>query len=189
MKKFAALLIIVSLASCAALSKMATFTKCDFKLKSLEGITIAGVNIQKITNFNNLSILDAAKVAAAYARKSIPLDLTANILVKNPNASSAAMTKMDWILNIDNIQIVNGILNKRVDVAANNGTATFPISIKADLMKVLSGKSADVIKSFAFELADANNKATSRVALKVKPYVTVAGISLSYPDYFTVASL
>jgi hypothetical protein len=189
MKKIAVLSILIALASCATLSKMATFAKCDFKLKSIEGISIAGVDIQKITSFNNLSILDAAKVAAAYATKSIPLDLTANIFVKNPNSSPASMTKMDWILNIDNIQIVNGILNKRVDVAANNGTATFPISIKADLMKVLSGKSADTIKSFAFGLADANNKATSRIALKVKPYVTVAGVSLSYPDYFTVASL
>ena len=162
---------------------MATFAKCDFKLKSIEGITVAGVNIQKVTSLSNLSILDVAKVTTAYINKSLPLALTANIFVKNPNVSPASMTRMDWILNIDNIQIVNGVLNQRVDIAANNGTATFPITIKADLMKVLSGKSAEAIKNFAFGLVDANNKATSRIALKVKPYVTVAGISLAYPDY------
>lgn len=189
MKKIIILLVVVSLASCATLSKMASFATCDFKLKSIEGITIAGVDIQKITSFSNLSFLDAAKITTAYASKSLPLDLTANILVKNPNTTPASMSKMDWILNIDNVQIVNGILNKQVNVAANNGTATFPVAIKADLMKVLSGKSADAIKNFAFGLAEANNKATSRVALKVKPYVTVGGVNLSYPDYFTVASL
>lgn len=189
MKKSVFIISVLFFASCGIINKIGTFAKCDFKLKSVESITVAGVDVTKIQNFNSLNIIDAAKLTAAYATNSLPLSLTANIFVKNPNPSPASMTKMDWILNIDDTQIVNGILNKKIDVAANNGTATFPISIKADLMKVLSGKSAEAIKSFGFGLADANNKASSRIALKVKPYVTVAGVSLAYPDYFTVASM
>ncbi len=190
MKKPVIIVVIVLIfASCGIINKMSTFAKCDFKLKSLEEISIAGVDVTKIKDFNSLNFLDAAKITAAYATNSLPLNLTANIFVKNPNPSPASMTKMDWILNIDNTQIVNGILNKKIDVAANNGTVTFPLSIKTDLMKILSGKSADAIKSFGLGLADANNKASSRIALKVKPYVTVAGVSLAYPDYFTVVSM
>ena len=180
---------VIFLASCGMYNKMQTFTKCDFKLKSLEPITLAGINIQKISKFNDLGILDVAKITAAYISKSLPLNITANIFVTNPNPSPAAMTKMDWILEIDKIHIATGILNKRVDVPANGGTAIFPVEINSDLIKVLSGKSKESIQDFGFGLSDANNKASSRIALKVKPYVTISGINLSYPDYFTVTGL
>ncbi|NTW31730.1 MAG: hypothetical protein HGB12_03745 [Bacteroidetes bacterium] len=189
MKKIFIIIVVVSLASCGILNKMQNFAKCDFKLKSLESIKLAEVNIQNISSFDKLNFLDVALIVAAYANKTLPLSLTANISATNPNASPAAMTKMDWILNIDNIQIVSGILNKRVDVPANGGTANFPIEIKTDLMKVLSGKSKESIQNFAFGLINTNNKASSRVALKIKPYITVAGINLSYPDYFTIVSM
>jgi LEA14-like dessication related protein len=188
MKKFIIIVAVIFLASCGILKKMQTFAKCDFKLKSLDPIMLAGVNIQKKSSFNNLNIFDVAKVTAAYIVKSVPIDITANIFATNPNSSPAAMTKMDWIFYIDKTQIVSGILNKRIDIPANGGTATFTVEIKADLIKVLSGQSKESIQNFAFGLTDANNKASSRITLKVKPYVTIAGINISYPDYFTLTT-
>ena len=98
MKKNIIITTFIFLASCGMLRKMETFSKCDFKLKSIESITVAGVNVQKVTGFSNLNILDAARIIAAYSSKSLPLDLTANIFVTNPNSSPASMTRSSFRL-------------------------------------------------------------------------------------------
>lgn len=183
-------LVTIFLNSCELLNevqKTATLSKCDFRVASAQNITLAGVNVQNIKQFSDLTILDGAKLTNAVLKNQFPLDLTVNVEGKNPNASPAGMTALDWILFIDNQQMTQGTLNQAFTIPANNGTANIPMNMHFDLKQVLSGKSTDAIINFGLNLAGAGNK-PSRITMKLKPTINVQGFPITYPGYITIGT-
>ena len=146
---------------------------------------MAGINVQNVKNVSDLSITDGAKLMAAVAGNSLPLTFTLNLEAKNPNATSAGLTAMDWIMFIDNIEMTRGKLARSFTIPANQGTSVIPIQMNIDLKKALKGKSLDAIANFGLNLVGQGNQPT-RMALKIKPSITIGGSPLSFPDYITV---
>lgn len=178
-----------ALTSCDVLeqaSQMATLAKCDFRLKTVENTSLAGVNIQRIQKLSDVNLMDAARITSAYAGKSFPLTFTLNVEARNPNTGTASMQRLDWILLIDDIEMANGTNTQPVSIPGNQGTAIIPLQISTDLKKSLSGKSGEAILNFGFNLAGAGNS-PSRITLKAKPTITISGFAVSYPGYITVS--
>lgn len=184
------LIIAAILNSCELLNevqKTATLAKCDFRVASAQNINLAGVNVQNIKKFSDLTLLDGAKLTAAALKNEFPLDLTVNVEGKNPNASPAGLTSMEWILFIDNQQMTQGTLNQAFTIPANNGTANIPMNMHFDLKQLLTGKSTDAIINFGLNLAGAGNKPT-RISMKLKPTINVKGFPITYPSYITIGT-
>ncbi len=166
--------------------QVAMLTRCEFKLSSVDQLRLAGVNIQQIRKLSDLNMMDAARItAAAMSGGSLPLNFTLNVEARNPNAATAGMTKLDWILFIDDIQMVSGVNEQRVQIPGNGGTGILPLTIGIDLKDALKGKSGDAIANFGLNLAGAGNKPT-RITLKAKPTIMVGSQYISYPGYLTV---
>jgi hypothetical protein len=194
MKKIMMILLAASLAlpftSCEILQQaqqMGTLAKCDFRLQSVNQLSLAGINVQRIHKFADLTLLDAGKLTAAVAKGSFPLDFTLNVEAKNPNSTVAGLTKMDWILLIDNIEMTRGVVNQQVTVPANNGSTVIPMNMHVDLKQALSGKGADAILNFGLNLAGAGNKPT-RFTMRLQPTINVASFPISYPGYITIGT-
>ena len=182
-------LILVAFNSCDVLQQaqqMATLAKCDFRLKTVENTSLAGVNIQRIQHMSDVKLMDAAKITSAYAGQSFPLTFTLNVEARNPNAGTAAMQRLDWILYIDNIEMAAGTNTQAISIPGNQGTAIVPLLISTDLKKSLSGKSGDAILNFGFNMAGAGN-APTRITLKAKPTITIGGFQVAYPGYISVS--
>lgn len=183
-------MLLLSLNSCDVVqqaAKMATLAKCEFRLQSVSQLTLAGINVQNIHKLNDLSLLDAGKLSVALASGQFPLDFTLNIEARNPNSASAGLTKMDWILYIDGIEMTKGIVDQQVTIPANNGISVIPMRMTVDLKQALSGKSADAILNFGMNLAGIGNKPT-RFTMKLQPTINVASFPITYPGYITVGT-
>jgi len=167
--------------------QMGALAKCDFRLQSVNQLSLAGINVQNIHKLSDLTYLDAAKLTAAVASGNFPLDFTLNVEAKNPNSSAAGLTKIDWILLIDNIEMTRGAVNQQVSIPANNGIAVIPMKMHVDLKQALSGKSADAILNFGLNLAGAGNKPT-RFTMKLQPTINVASFPITYPGYITIGT-
>jgi hypothetical protein len=184
------ILVVTALHSCDVIQqaqKMANFSKCEFRLQSVNELTLAGVNVQKIHTFSDLSLLDAGKLTTAVASNSFPLDFILNVEAKNPNTAVAGLSQMEWILFIDDLEMTSGVLNKAVTIPANNGIAVIPMKMHMDLKDVLSGKSANAMINFGLNLAGIGSSPT-RFKLKLKPTVNVGSLALTYPGYITVGT-
>jgi hypothetical protein len=164
---------------------MNNLTKCDFRLESVQNLNLAGVNVQNVKKVSDLNMFDAANLASALSSQHFPLDFTLNIEAKNPNTAAAGMSRIDWILLIDDMEMTRGILDQQVTIPANNGTTVIPMQMHIDLQKALSGKSADAVINFGMNLAGAGNKPT-RFTLQMKPTITVGGFPVAYPGYLNV---
>ncbi len=180
--------LLVSIQSCDVLQQaqqVGNLINCTFNLKTVEGLNLAGVNVQNIQSMNTLNVMDAAQLTSALLGNSLPLTFTLNVDAKNPNSTPAGMSQLDWILMIDDIEMTHGLLNKKITIPANNGKTTIPIQMSIDLKKAIKNQSGNALLNFAMNLAGAGNKPT-RFALKVKPTISVNGYSLSYPAYLTI---
>lgn len=190
LRSLSLLAILLTVSSCDVLqqaSRMANLSKCEFRLQSVNQLTLAGINVQNIHKMSELSLLDAGKLTSALASGKFPLDFTLNVEAKNPNTASAGINKMDWILYIDGIEMTKGIINQQVTIPANNGITVIPIKMSVDLKQVLSGKSMDAILNFGLNLAGAGSKPT-RFTMKLQPTINVASFPITYPGYITIGT-
>lgn len=169
------------------ISQVAMLSKCQFRLSTLTNTKLAGVNIQNIKSFDDLSFVDVAKVTAAYATGNLPISFTLNVEAKNPNTTAAGMSKLDWILLIDDLEVLTGITEQRITIPANGGTAVLPLNLSFNLLKVIESKNVESLANFGMNLAGAGNRPT-RVTLKAKPTIYVGSSPITYPDYITIKS-
>ena len=94
------------------------------------------------------------------------------------------MTKMDYILSLNGKQVISTTMNNAINVPAKSSNMV-SIPISTDLFQLFSGESADAIVNLAFKLAGASSQPVN-VGLKVKPYISINGQQLAYPDYITM---
>lgn len=182
------ILVALGLTSCDVLlqmHQMANFANCTFDFNSVNSVEMLGVTLHKDMTKSDLSVNQLLQLTNALMRKSLPVTFNVNLDIQNPNSSDASMTKMDYILTLNNKKVISTTLDNQINVPANSSNmVTIPIS--TDLFELFSGESAEAIMNLAFKLAGAS-KDPVNVGIKIKPYITVSGQQLAYPDYITMS--
>ncbi len=166
------------------LGQTANFFNCTFDFNSIDQIQMLGFNLNKGMSRDNLNITQGIALLNAINNRSLPVTFNVNLNVKNPNSIAASMAKMDYILSLNGKEVISTTLNNSVSVPAKSSNViTIPIS--TDLFQLFSGESADAIVNLAFKLAGASSDPVN-VGLKVKPYISINGQQLPYPDFITM---
>ena len=181
--------IILLLSSCDVIqqaSELTTFAKCKFKLNTIENISLAGVDVQKIKNYSQLNFMEIAQLTSAVTSGNLPLNFTLNMKVDNPNPKQAAMNRFEWVLFIDDIEMNAGVLDQRLEIPSG-GDAVLPLKMKMNLKEVLKGKTLQSLVNFGLNLVDASGK-TSRITIKAKPTIMIGGRAIAYPNFITIKS-
>jgi len=181
------LCVTLGLASCDVMNQvaqMANFANCTFNFNNINQIQMLGINLSQGMTKESLNITQGLALLNAITNRTLPVSFNVNLNVSNPNSVAASMAKMDYILTLNGKQVISTTLNQSVNVPANS-SSMITIPITTDLFQLFSGESADAIVNLAFKLAGASSNPVN-VGLKVKPYITVGGQHLAYPDYITM---
>jgi len=182
---FITIITIISSCDVAKQAQQASnLTNCDFRIKSVDNVNLAGVGFQNVTSITDLGITEVARIMAGFASPTFPLLLQLNLEGRNPNLKEAGLNRIEWILFADDILMTSGIVDKPFVIPAN-GSAIIPVQVALDLKTVLSGKSAEALVKFCLNLAGVGKEAT-RFKIKLKPAIMVAGAAMKYPGYITV---
>ncbi len=187
-KVFVILLLSVLFSGCEILQQVQqiqSFTKCEFKMDKVHNVELAGINFDRVSSWSDLNFMQLANITTALAKPTFPLELTIDVVSRNPNPIDASMQKMQWILLVENEEITRGSVNQKVYVGANGGSAVVPVNVQVDLKKALSGKSGDAILKFAQSMAGVTND-PGKITLKVKPSIDIRGFVLDYPGYISL---
>ena len=181
----------------AQFSSVANLANCEFALKNVSNVSVAGVNVKNLTQ-GNLSATDIVKLVAAYQSKQVPLNLNVNVDVKNPTTTQAAMTALDWILAIDGTDMANGVSSRNYTIKPSTTTTvplpvstdlgqlstTVPLPVNTDLGQLFSQKGLDALKNFASSFA--GDGISSKVGLRVRPSLSVGTTQVPFPNYITL---
>lgn len=176
----------ILLSSCDVLTQVAdqfasvaNLVNCDFSLKNVSNVSVAGVNVKNLTQ-GKLTATDVLKLVAAYQSKKVPLAMDVNVDVTNPTTTKAAMTALDWILSIDNTDMANGVSNKSYTIKPS-ATTTVPLGVNAELADLFSKKGVEALKTFASSFT--SEGISSNVSLRVKPSISVGTAQVPFPNY------
>lgn len=181
------LFVTLGLSSCEVLNQvaqMANFANCKFNFNSVDHIQMLGIDLSRGMSRENLNITQGISLINAITNRTLPVTFNVNVGVDNPNSIAASMAKMDYIISLNGKEVISTTLNKSISVPSN-GSNVISIPITTDLFQLFSGESADAIVNLAFKLAGASSDPVN-VGLKVKPYISINGQQLAYPDYLTM---
>lgn len=176
------------LISCSVLeqaNEMKNFARCEFRLKNVQDVTLAGVDVTNVDQFSDLSFAEAGSISLTAMKGKLPLYFVLNVEVRNPNAEKASMNRFLWDLFIDDVMITSGKVIQDVKVPPGGGIAVMPIQVGIDLFEILSGESADAIINFGLNLSGSGG-APTRIKLRAKPTIYINNTEVKYPGFITI---
>ena len=178
----------------AFMNTMSDLQSIQFKLGAVNNFSLANVNISDKRSVSDVSVTDVLKLTQAVTSKSMPTNFTLNVLAQNPNKKTAdtkqstldaVLSNFDWVLLIDDKETINGRVTNPITIPSGGRTETIAVGMGLDLMKFFGNKGYDDIINLAMAVGGVNGSA-SRLKLRIKPSVSIAGIPISYPNYVTV---
>lgn len=186
MKKIALLTTLVLLFSgCSILSEMTALKKCEFRLHSLQQPALCGIDVSQKRTWTDFNFMEGQVILAKLLNKSLPLEITVNVEVRNPGTNLAAVNSIQWVSFLDDLQLAQGAVEERVEVPPSGGVNTIPIRVRIDLIDYLEGENPRAMLNFALTMFNAGDR-SSQISMKIKPTVLIGSRSVQYPDYFTI---
>ncbi|GHT62712.1 hypothetical protein FACS189451_07710 [Bacteroidia bacterium] len=191
MKKIIALIgFVVIFTACDVAQQLAgayNMTQCKYAYNSISGLTLDGINLTNASGLSALNPLTLAKLVSAFSSPSgnLPLNFTLNLDVTNPNPQAALLNGLSYILEIDNVELTQGVINRQVEIAGN-GKSVLPLVLGFDLKKTASGQSLDALKNIIFNFAGIGGN-PSNVTFRIKPNFTIGGNTFTAPAYIPVS--
>ncbi|MBR6251271.1 MAG: hypothetical protein IKR17_08785 [Bacteroidales bacterium] len=185
-KRYLILVVLVAslMVACTSMNELVAFSKCDFNFKSVTDVRLANLDVSRLRNYSEMSPIDAIQLVSALGSGKLNLDLTVNVNARNNNPTKASLSGFDYILWIDDVQMLDGSMEQQFDIQPG-ASVNMPMRFSIDLWKVLRSESRDKILNFGFGLAT-KNADVSRVKLSLKPYLRVGDTVTKFPSYITI---
>ncbi len=181
------LLIFSVLPSCDVLNQAAEvgrLQQCTFQVEGVNNIFLAGIELRQGMKSTDLNSGQLMQLANAAFQKNMPLSFNVMVRVKNPNTKTAALSRMDYRVFLDGVEMLSGQMNQRYSIGPNSNTDV-AVPVQLELYKALSGQSADAVSNIGFKLTGSSSKPVE-LLVKVKPYMQVGLTSLPYPGYIDI---
>ena len=191
MRIIAVVLLIGTFSACDELAQMANqaaqmanLKNCTFDVNGINKINMLGINLTKGLSLSDLTTSQVLSVTNSLLNKKLPVTFNVNIDVDNPNSIAASLGKMDYIISLNDKEIISSTFTDGFTINANSkGQVSIPIS--TDLFQLFSNETKDAVLNLAFKLAGAKSDPVN-LGVKVKPYIKINNQSLAYPDYITI---
>jgi len=173
------------LADCATLSQVAALRKVTFNLDHVSAASIAGVRLEGKRTYRDLSAVEIARLGAAVATKSVPLEMTIHIEGENPaeNRVTARMIQLAWTLSIRDRETVSGRLDREFLFPPGEPTDV-PLAVSLDLWKFFGGEGARDL--FDLAMAAAGQGQPVSLSIKATPTIQTPIGPMSYPRPTTI---
>lgn len=181
----AATVIAVSLAACASARGIFALRQVDFSIERVASVRLAGVPLDRIRSAADVGALDAGRIAAAVMRGQIVLEFDLHVLGRNPaeNRTTARLTRLQWILDLNGREAVSGILDTSYTFAPGAETDV-RVPVRLDLAQFSQRSAADVL-GLALGLAGIGSRRTE-VALRAVPTIETPLGPIQYPGAITI---
>ena len=170
------------LSGCSALqsglSNAYNLANCVYKYHSVSDIIVSEINVSK-----GLSPLMIPKIISILSgsASSIPMNLTLNLDVNNPNSGTAAFQALSYIVSIDDIPFTTGNFRQPFSVGAGE-TKMLPMTIGFDIAELMKKNSRPAIENIAKNILGIGN-ASSKVTVQLKPSFKVGDQTFTSPLY------
>lgn len=153
--------------------------QCDYKYNNISDIQVAGVNLGSGTSLSLSNFAAISSILTGGSLQTIPFSMTLKLDVENPNKAAALLNALDYAIQINDMEFVQGKLDVPLRVEPGE-TAVLPISIGLDLKSLMNQYSRDkVSKEMSGFLGLTSEK--TKVSVKLWPKLMVGGTLVKVP--------
>ncbi len=174
-------------AGCTTIRGVAALRHVDFSLDRVSDVRLAGVALERIRSYQDLSVGEIAQLGVAVARENMPLDFLLHIQAENPadNSVTAQLVRLDWTLLLQRRETISGSVDK--SYALRPGVPQdVPIAMHLDLTDFFEGSAKDLVE-LALNLAGQGGE-PKEITLRGTPTVDTPLGPIRYPEPITIAS-
>ena len=168
--------------------------RLQFKLGGIHDFGLLGINLSGKSALADFSAAEGLKLVQGFNSKRLPVELTLDILVQNPNDGSGGSTKtvstltsLESRLLIDGKPTVYGNIDKRIEVPGTGQAATVQVRMSIDLYEFFGQQGYQEIIGLALDLGGRRGDMT-RISLDAQPKVSTPYGEIVYPGRITIIS-
>ncbi|MBO7606108.1 MAG: LEA type 2 family protein [Paludibacteraceae bacterium] len=172
------------LTGCSSVKGVKNFSNSQFNYKDITNIRLANIEVSHIRTPKDLSYVDLLQLIPAFKDKSLGLNMNVNINVTNPNAEEAKLEGVEYIIWVDEREVISGNMEKKISIGANQ-TEVLSIPVSVNLLNMATFSTLDALLEFAIGLATDNPDA-SRMKVSLKPYFNIGNKNVKMPFFVTV---
>lgn len=178
---------VVGLPGCAALQQYAALREVTFSLDRVDRVELAGVRLDAIRSYDDLTVVDVARLGTALAREQMPLTFTLHIGASNPadNNVDARMVRFDWTMLIEDRETVSGVFDTPVIIPPGE-PQTIPLGIELDLLDFFDDNLRDLAE-MALSLSGQRNEPRN-ITVTATPTIDTALGAIRYPEPIRIVS-
>jgi hypothetical protein len=175
-------------AGCATLQQIAALRQVDFALERIAQVHLAGVDLDRVRSYSDLTASDVARLTLALSEDRLPLAFELIVQGENPadNDVDARLVRFDWTLLLEDRETVSGVFDREVVFAPGQPT-TFPLAVELDLLEFFEGNARD-LADLVLSLSGQGGRPRN-VALRATPTISTALGPIRYPGAITVVSV
>ncbi|GAA4401245.1 hypothetical protein GCM10023187_15200 [Nibrella viscosa] len=194
MKRIAYLLMLVAtpllLSRCSVNRQIAeakTLGDCKFDLVSADSVYLAGYNIREFRKIEEFNPLKYPRIASGVLLGSVPLDAHINLEIVNPTSRLAAINQLEYRVLLADVELVNGLLNQRIEVAPRGGRTIVPVRLRTNAYRLITdANTRDAFINFVRNLSGTPDTNPSTLTIKIKPTLSLGNKQVDYPGYITI---
>lgn len=181
------LFLLLTAAGCATLQQLAALRNVDFSLDRVSDLRLAGIDLAGIRSFDDLTFVDAGRLALAVSRNELPLDFSLHLLAENPaeNSTEARLIQMDWTLLLQDRETLSGVFDRETLLPPGQPTDV-PLTISMDLLDFFEGSAQDLLE-LALSIADQGGS-PKEMAIRATPTIQTPLGPMRYPQPITILS-
>jgi hypothetical protein len=182
----AAGLLVLSVAGCTTIREVANLRKVDFQIDRVSQARLAGVDVNALQSYQDLSGTDMLRLGSALSKGEMPFTFTLHLQATNPasNSVNARLTQMDWTLLLEDKETVAGQFRQEI-VLPPGEPKDVSFQVELDLVRFFDDNLQGLVNLAS---AIAGDQPPQTVQLRVQPTVNTALGPFRYPSPITVVS-
>jgi len=177
-------LVATTLTSCQALREVGQLRNVDFRLDRVTDARIAGVDLNRLEQPEDLGPVDLLNIGNAVRRGDVPLSFSVVIEGTNPadNSMNARMTELDWTLLLNERETISGAFAE--ETVLEPGVPTdirFPVEL--NLVEFFDGGARDLVD---LALSVAGDGPPTNVQFQAEPTIRTPLGPMRYGEPITI---
>jgi hypothetical protein len=163
-----------------------TFTECDFKVKNVRIVNLAGIDISNFNSIDDMALNDYLMLAQQAFSKEIDSELEIDIIAENFSDNTAAISGLDWQLFLKDELYTTGIIDKPVNINPHDNTV-FTVKTNINLYAIIHSKSLPEILALLITKNQSFNLSDLDASIKVKPWYRNGSSIKKYPGFISIS--
>src|SRR5690606_4115972 len=141
----------------------------------IDSLFLAGTDINQIIKNGEVDISRLPGLALSFLNQQLPLHASLQLEVTNPTRNLAGIREFQYIIMIDNEEMIEGTSDLPISVEGNS-TAIVPVKINANIYKLVNN-SNNLQKLLNLLNTENSHQQIEplQVTFKIKPTITLAG--------------